>query len=195
MKNTQTKDLASENTPNEDRLTQVSSNATKIIGSPTSLLVHTLFFIGIFSLRIFNISFDSILLILTTIVSLEAIYLAIFIQMTVNINAQHLSMVKEDVEEIQEDVEEIQEDVEEIQEDVEEIQEDVEEIQEDVDEIQENTDEDEDIIMENKKEKSLSETIRKIEKDMIELKSLISLLNKEVTTKNNPIKRTVLKKK
>ncbi len=49
--------------------------------------------------------------------------------------------------------------------------------------------------MENKKEKSLSETIRKIEKDMIELKSLISLLNKEVTTKNNPIKRTVLKKK
>ena len=181
MKNTQTKDLASENTPNEDRLTQVSSNATKIIGSPTSLLVHTLFFIGIFSLRIFNISFDSILLILTTIVSLEAIYLAIFIQMTVNINAQHLSMVKEDVEEIQEDVEEIQEDV--------------EEIQEDVDEIQENTDEDEDIIMENKQEKSLSETIRKIEKDMIELKSLISLLNKEVTTKNNPIKRTVLKKK
>lgn len=70
-------------------------------------------------------------------VSLEAIYLSIFIQMSVNRQAHKLHAVSKDVEEIQEDVEEIQEDVDEIQHDVDEIQEDVEDIGEDVEEIQE----------------------------------------------------------
>src|SRR5690606_11836255 len=87
------------------------------------------------------ISFDEMLLTLTTIVSLEAIYLAIFIQMSVNKNSKDIEEIQEDVEEIQEDIEEMQEDVEEIQEDVEEIQEDVEEIQEDVEELQEELEE------------------------------------------------------
>lgn len=68
------------------------------------------------------------LLVLTTIVSLEAIYLAIFIQMTVNRQARELAEVSGDVEDIQEDIEEISHDVDEIQKDVDEIQEDVEEI-------------------------------------------------------------------
>jgi methyl-accepting chemotaxis protein len=79
---------------------------------------------------------DRVLLILTTIVSLEAIYLGIFIQMTVNKNTA-------DIDEIQEDVEDIAEDVDEIQKDIDEIQEDVDEIQEDVDEIVEVSDESE----------------------------------------------------
>ena len=79
-------------------------------------------FIGIFSLRLFGFSSSDILLVLTTIVSLEAIYLSIFIQMTVNKHAEELEEVSEDIEEIQEDVDEIQKDVDEIQEDVEEIQ-------------------------------------------------------------------------
>src|SRR5688572_26639802 len=54
--------------------------STAYIGSPASLVVHTLFFIGIFLLSIFGVEFEQILLILTTLVSLEAIYLAIFIQ-------------------------------------------------------------------------------------------------------------------
>lgn len=63
------------------------------------------------------------LLILTTIVSLEAIYLAIFIQMTVNHASREIEDVGEDIGEIQKDIDEIQEDVDELQEDVEEIEE------------------------------------------------------------------------
>ncbi|MGC4234207.1 MAG: hypothetical protein QM594_14600 [Niabella sp.] len=123
---------------NKARLEHIADIATRWIGSTTSLVVHTLLFVIAFilpSLRI--VSFDEMLLTLTTIVSLEAIYLAIFIQMSVNKNSQDIEEIQEDIEEIQEDVEEMQEDVEEIQEDVEEIQEDVEEIQEDVEELQE----------------------------------------------------------
>ncbi|MEK7531676.1 MAG: hypothetical protein AAB545_01985 [Patescibacteria group bacterium] len=112
-------------------LQRIAIRATRSIGSPESILLHTLFFIVIFSLSFFGWNFNDILLFLTTIVSLEAIYLAIFIQMTVNMNTRRLREVSRDVEEIQEDVEEIQEDVGEIQEDVEELQEDVEGITED----------------------------------------------------------------
>ncbi len=65
-----------------------------------------------------------ILLVFTTIVSIEAIYLSLFIQMTVNQQAKSLKEVEEDVEDIQENIEDIQEDVEEISEDVEDITED-----------------------------------------------------------------------
>ncbi len=100
---------------------------TSAIGSRKSVFIHTIVFVGIFILPFFGIPFDTVLLVLTTLVSLEAIYLAIFIQMTVNQNTESLEEVEEDIDEIQEDVEELQEDVEEIQEDVEEIQEEVEE--------------------------------------------------------------------
>lgn len=106
-----------------------SKKITRWIGSSQSIIFHTIFFIGMFSLKFFNIPNSDILLILTTVVSLEAIYLAIFIQMTVNKHSEELEEVSEDIEEIQEDVEEIQKDVDEIQEDVDEIQEDVDEIQ------------------------------------------------------------------
>ena len=108
---------------------------TSWIGSKNSLIFHTIFFLTMFSLPFFGFKLDTVLLFLTTLVSLEAIYLAIFIQMTVNQNTQSLHIVEEEIEEIQEDVEEIQTDVDEIQADVDEIQEDVEEIQEDVEEI------------------------------------------------------------
>jgi len=86
-----------------------SKKMTDWIGSPQSIIVHTIFFIGIFCLRFFHVSGSDILLILTTIVSLEAIYLAIFIQMTVNKHSQELEEVSDDIEEIQEDIEEISE--------------------------------------------------------------------------------------
>ncbi|GAB3428871.1 DUF1003 domain-containing protein [Niabella aquatica] len=127
---------------NKARLEHIADIATRWIGSTASLVVHTLLFIIAFALPALHIvSFDKMLLTLTTIVSLEAIYLAIFIQMSVNKNSQDIENIQEDVEEIQEDIEEIQEDVEEMQEDVEEIQEDVEEIQEDVEELQEDIEE------------------------------------------------------
>ncbi len=115
--------------------------ATKWIGSTQSLIVHTILFVSAFIVAILGIPFDRVLLVLTTIVSLEAIYLSIFIQMSVNRNEQRLDLVSEDIDEIQEDIEEISEDIEEISEDVGEIQEDVEQIEKDVDEIQEDIDE------------------------------------------------------
>lgn len=87
------------------------------IGTPYSVILHTLFFIGCFALAFLGFELDKILLILTTVVSLEAIYLAIFIQLTVNRNTQSLEEVEEDLDELQEDVEDISEDVEDITED------------------------------------------------------------------------------
>lgn len=105
---------------------------TQWMGSTASLVIHTIIFILSFCLVLFGIPFDRILLVLTTAVSLEAIYLALFIQMTVNRQSESIQDVAEDIDEIQEDVDEIQEDIDEIQEDVDEIQEDVDEIQDDV---------------------------------------------------------------
>ena len=104
---------------------------TRAVGSPKSIIVHTILFAVSFGAAFTGyISFDRMLLILTTVVSLEAIYLAIFIQMTINYQGQDIAEVQEDLEEIQEDVEDISEDIDELQENVEEISEDVEEMSE-----------------------------------------------------------------
>lgn len=118
-------------------LERIALAAPRYIGSPVSLVLHSVFFVGIFGLQWIGYTFEEIMLILTTVVSLEAIYLSIFIQITVNHQARKLSEVSEDVEEISEDVEEIGEDVEGISEDVEEISKDLDDIQEDVKEISE----------------------------------------------------------
>ena len=100
-------------------------SVTRWIGSPASLLIHTLLFMMSFgSVWLGYIGFESMLLVLTTIVSLEAIYLSIFIQMSINFTTASLEEVEQDIDEIQEDVGEIQEDVEELQEDVETMSED-----------------------------------------------------------------------
>ena len=100
-----------------------------LIGSVPSLIIHSLAFAGFFLVALTGLaSFELVLLVLTTLVSLEAIYLAIFIQITVNRHTKSLLEVEEDIDEIQEDVEELGEDVEDIQEDIEEIQEDFEEM-------------------------------------------------------------------
>lgn len=118
-------------------LEKTSASFTKWIGSTSSLIVHTIIFAGSFLLVFLGVSFEKMLLVLTTLVSLEAIYLAIFIQLTINRNTAQLHEVGKDIEEITEDIGDIQEDVEELSEDVEEIQEDVEEISE-ADEDEEN---------------------------------------------------------
>jgi len=120
-----------------------SERVTKWIGSTSSLVVHTLLFAGAVALIFFGVSADSMLLVLTTVVSLEAIYLSIFIQITVNRQAESLEDVEEDIDEIQEDVKEISEDVDEISKDIDEIQEDVVEISKDIDDIQEHDEEEE----------------------------------------------------
>ena len=88
------------------------------VGSIGSIIIHSIIFFCFLVLGLIGYNWNTLLLILTTIVSLEAIYLAIFIQMTVNHNTQSLAEVEEDIDEIQKDIDDIQEDVDEIQEDV-----------------------------------------------------------------------------
>jgi low affinity Fe/Cu permease len=104
-------------------LERSATRFTDWIGSTSSLVVHTVVFIVSFGLIWFGAPVDKVLLVLTTAVSLEAIYLAIFIQMTVNRNTQSLQEVEEDIDEIQEDVEGIEKDIDEIQEDVDKLEE------------------------------------------------------------------------
>ncbi len=123
------------------RLEKTALKATGWLGSIESLFVHTALFVISFSLVLFGIAFDRVLLVLTTALSLEAIYLAIFIQMSVNQNTIRLAQVEQDIEDIAEDVEEIAEDVEGIEKGVEEISDNVEEIAEDVEGIEKDIDE------------------------------------------------------
>lgn len=155
-----------------DSIERVAIRATRWIGSTSSLLVHTALFFFAFLFYFWGFDINTVLLVLTTIVSLEAIYLAIFIQMTVNRQGRRLRAVARDVEEIQEDVEEIQEDVEGIEKDVDEIQKDVDEIQEDVEEIQEE-DNEEDNTIKTKDEVTLTHIqilLSELAKDVKDLK-------------------------
>lgn len=144
-------------------LEKISLRATRWVGSIQSLIVHTILFVSAFLLAIIGVPLDRVLLVLTTIVSLEAIYLSIFIQMSVNRSerrikhvSREIQEISEDVEGIEKDIDEIQKDVEEISEDVGEIQEDVEGIEKDIDEIQADVDE-------------IQEDVEGIEKDIDEI--------------------------
>ncbi|MEJ0053167.1 MAG: hypothetical protein WDN10_00360 [bacterium] len=117
---------------------EIFEHVTTWIGSTLSFTLHTLAFLCAFLIGLSGIaSWNTVLLVLTTVVSLEAIYLSIFIQMTVNRQSEELAEVSEDVEDIQEDIDEIQEDMDEVQKDVDEIQGDIGEIQEDVEDFTE----------------------------------------------------------
>jgi uncharacterized protein YoxC len=144
---------------------------TKAIGSPASIIIHTVLFIASFAAADGGyITFDRMLLVLTTIVSLEAIYLSIFIQMSLNYASQSIEEVEKDIDEIQEDIDEMQEDVEEIAEDVDEIQEDVDELQEDVEDIEESDDKDE------ARKSAQAQTLSQIQTDLRKLMEDIAKL-------------------
>lgn len=130
---------------NISALEKIADGVTWWVGSVQSVIIHTILFFVSFALPLLGIiNWDKMLLVLTTVVSLEAIYLAIFIQMSVNKSHEHIEDLKEDVTEIHENIEDIQEDIEEISEDIEEINEDIEDIQEDIEEINEDEGDDED---------------------------------------------------
>lgn len=112
---------------------------TRWVGSPASIVFHTAAFIASFLAVILGfVEWNEMLLFITTIVSLEAIYLSIFIQFTINYTTEAVEDISEDIEEIQEDVGELQEDVEDISEDVEEMseEEDAEEAAEEARKVQ-----------------------------------------------------------
>lgn len=151
-------------------------NFTKWVGSRASVVVHTIFFSVMFALSFLGVKFDTVLLVLTTVVSLEAIYLSIFIQMSVNENTKSLQEVEEDIEDIAEDVTEISEDIDEIQQDVDEIQEDVDEIAVDVDEIQHDVDEIQEDVDEIEKDVDAEESIDR--GDAAKLENIENVLKK-----------------
>ncbi len=161
---------------------------TAWMGSIPSIILHTILFAAAFCSWFFGVPFDTILLLLTTIVSLEAIYLSLFIQMTVNRNTQSLEEVEEDIDEIQKDIDEVQEDVGEIAEDVEEIEKDIDEIQEDIDEVQKDVDEiekDVDEIQEDVEEMTEEETAeeladRKTRESLDKIESTLAKLIEEI---------------
>lgn len=83
-----------------NKLESFAFKITSWIGTVQSIFIHTLLFMGIFLLEFIGFELSSILLILTTLVSLEAIYLAIFIQMTVNRNTASLQIVEKDIDDL-----------------------------------------------------------------------------------------------
>ena len=158
----------------KQKLQQTALAITGWVGSLPSIIIHTVLFMGSFgAVWLGLLPFDRMLLILTTLVSLEAIYLSIFIQMTINYTSASLEVVEASIDEIQEDIDEIQEDVDEIQEDVDEIQEIVDEIQEDVEEMTED---------EKKEEKLVHDhdtALEDIRRDLQKLMSTIEGLQKK----------------
>ena len=156
-------------------------SVTRAIGSIWSLAIHTMLFLGAFLLVLFGVDFDRVLLVLTTIVSLEAIYLSIFIQMSVNYQGRAIESVEKEIDEIAEDVEDIQENVEEMQEDVEGIAEDVEEIQETHEEIQEDIEEiqkDMDDIQEDVE--GIAEDVEEIQEDIVEMQDVAEVVDNKI---------------
>lgn len=144
------------------KLEQIALTMTEWVGTTQSLIIHSFLFLGALALIFLGFNSDQVLLILTTLVSLEAIYLGIFIQMTVNRNTKSLEEVEEDIDEIQEDVEDLEEDVEELSEDVEDIQEEDKK--------------------DNIEEKQRSVMLKNIEQDMDKLLSDIQTLKKNMPT-------------
>lgn len=167
------------------KIERFANKATMHVGSPMSLILHTFLFIASFLLILLGIDRNTVLLVLTTIVSLEAIYLSLFIQMSVNRSNKRLYMVKKGLDEIQEDVGEIQEDIEGIEKDIDEIQEDVEDIQEDVEGIEKDVDEladeiDEDEIADRARDEMI---IQRLESSVAQMLEELSVLREQTAKK------------
>ncbi len=90
------------------------------IGTPVSLLLHSVVFLAFLSLPYLGLGLQSeqVNIFFTTLLSLEAIYLAIFIQMSVNRSNQTIQNLSEDIDDLSEDLDEIGEDIVDIQGDI-----------------------------------------------------------------------------
>jgi len=178
------------------QLESLAIRLTGAIGTPLSIIIHTALFIIAFLFYFAGIPFDTILLVLTTIVSLEAIYLSLFIQLSVNKNTESLEEVEEDIEEIQEDVEGLEGEFDEIQEDVEglegnikrlrenvtEIGADVEDISDDIEKMGDNPSEEELVHIQS------SKSLKNIEKEILTLSTGILALRDDLEILKKNIK-------
>jgi peptidoglycan hydrolase CwlO-like protein len=113
-------------TDSTEQIEKAAITTTNAFGTVWSIVIHTILFLGAFVLIATGANLNRVLLVLTTLVSLEAIYLAIFIKMSSNQQTKTLEKVESAMEEIVNDVEEIRQDVNTIEKEVDEIQDDVE---------------------------------------------------------------------
>lgn len=110
----------------KQRKRTVTEKVIHWIGTPHSLVFHSILFIGFFLAPfIFRFSFDLMLLILTTIVSLEAIYLAIFIQHSVNAQSVRLDDVEESLDDVEENLDDIEESIDDVEENLDDLEESI----------------------------------------------------------------------
>jgi uncharacterized membrane protein len=160
-------------------LFKITEKLTYWIGTPQSVLLHTIFFsLFLASPFILKTDPDFTLSLLTNIVSLEAIYLAIFIQMSVNRSDASIDKIQEDMTDLSEDVEDIQKDIEQIGDDMDEIQEDMSQIQEN---LEEEIDEVEPpVLLESSKVK---EDLENIKKDLALLNEKLVMLITKINDK------------
>lgn len=83
-----------------EKLEKISERTAEWVGSTKSIITHSIAFLMIFLTYFVGVSFATILLVLTTLVSLEAIYLSIFVQMTVNKHSKHLKKHTDELEKL-----------------------------------------------------------------------------------------------
>ncbi len=178
------------------QLESLAIRLTEAIGTPISIIVHTALFVIAFLFYFAGVAFETILLVLTTIVSLEAIYLSLFIQLSVNKNTASLEEVEEDIEEIQEDVEGLEGEFDEIQEDVEglegnikklrenvtELGVGVEDISDDIEKLGDETPSEEELIhiQSNKSLKNIEKEILTLSTGILALKDDLEILKKTI---------------
>jgi len=182
----------------ETELEKLAIKMTKWVGTPESLIIHTILFVVAFFVYFAGVALETVLLFVTTVVSLEAIYLALFIQLTVNRTHESLEDVEEDLGEIQEDVEgleggfgEIAEDVEGLEGNVKKMRRNVEELEADVEDISEDIDryyleEDREQSQEKVSHIESSKSLQNIEKEIINLsRGIIALRDDLENLKKN----------
>jgi methyl-accepting chemotaxis protein len=125
--------------------TLIDTGADKIttwVGSTVSLVVHTAIFAASFSSHwLFGWPFEQILLLVTTIVSLEAIYISIFIQRAVNQQSVRLQEVETTLDEVEESIEDVEESLDEVEKSLDEVEESIDEVEKSLDEVEESIEE------------------------------------------------------
>ncbi len=114
--------MQKQNIDSSEQIEKAAITTTNAFGTVWSIVIHTILFLGAFILIATGANLNRVLLVLTTLVSLEAIYLSIFIKMSSNQQTKTLEKVETAMEEIVEDVEEIRQDVNAIEKEVDGIQ-------------------------------------------------------------------------
>lgn len=181
-----------------NQLENVALRITEGVGTPISIVIHTVIFVLAFFAYFFGVSLEIVLLVMTTFLSIEAIYLSLFIQFSVNMTKESLEDVEENIDEIQEDVEgleggfgEIAEDVEGLEGNIKKMTKNVEELEADVEDISEDIDrfyldEDKEQTLEKVAHVESSQSLQNIEKEIIGLsRGIIALRDDLENLKKN----------